>query len=98
MLLVTCLAAQGEKYNPITQKQADSAWIHERLAPHKTPLMVTSANFALAGTQGLGCAPTTWGPGNIALSKYATALASQHQGVTPLFHGCAYNRAVQKLL
>ena len=60
-------------YSPITQKQADSARIHERLAAHKTPLMVTSANFALVGNTGLG-STKTWGLGNTALTKYARQL------------------------
>lgn len=59
-------------YHPITQKQADSAHIHERLAPHKTPMMLTAANVSLAapfGSTPLGCSKTTWGLGNTALTK-----------------------------
>ena len=66
------VAVQGSVYRPITQKQADSAHIHERLAAHKTPMMLTTANFNLAApcaTSALGCSKTTWGLGNISLSK-----------------------------
>ena len=63
---------QGSVYKPITQNQADSAHIHERLAAHRTPMMLTAANVSLAapvGTTPLVCSKTTWGLGNTALSK-----------------------------
>ena len=66
---------QGSVYQPITQKQADSAHIHERLEAHKTPMMLTAANVSLAAPSGstpLGCSKTTWGLGNTALSRCVT--------------------------
>lgn len=60
---------QGEVYKPVTQKQADSARVHERLSPHKTPLMVTSANFALVGNPELTCTTKAWGLGSTALTR-----------------------------
>jgi len=63
---------QGSAYRPITQKQADSAHIHERLAAHNTPMMLTTANFNLAapcGSNALGCSKTSWGLGSAALTK-----------------------------
>ncbi|KAL3144193.1 hypothetical protein ABBQ32_003974 [Trebouxia sp. C0010 RCD-2024] len=62
----------GSVYKPITQKQADSAHIHERLAAHRTPMMLTAANVSLAtpfGSTPLVCSKTTWGLGNTALSQ-----------------------------
>ena len=63
---------QSSPYQPVTQKQADSAHIHERLAAHKMPMMLTAANVGLAmpcGTTPLGYTKTTWGLGNTILSK-----------------------------
>jgi len=62
---------QGTVYNPVTQKQADSAHLHERLAAHHTPMMLTSANLGIAAPCAgapLGCTKTMWGLGNTGLS------------------------------
>ncbi len=62
---------QGTWYNPVTQKQADSAHLHERLAAHHTPMMLTSANLGIAAPCAgalLGCTKTLWGLGNTGLS------------------------------
>lgn len=67
---------QGSVYKPLTQKQADSAHVHERLAAHRTPMMLTAANVSLAapfGSNPLICSKTTWGLGNTALSKCVQA-------------------------
>lgn len=76
---------QGSIYQPITQKQADSAHIHERLAAHKTPMMLTAANVSLAapfGSTPLGCSNTTWGLGNTTLCKCVPAKPVWQQSVT----------------
>ncbi|DBA93846.1 TPA: hypothetical protein ACH3X3_013895 [Trebouxia sp. C0006] len=71
---------QGTRYNPVTQKQADSAHLHERLAAHHTPMMLTSANLGIAApcaAAPLGCTKTLWGLGNTGLSEADYAI---HEG------------------
>ena len=63
---------QGTPYHPITQKQADSPHIHERLAAHVTPMMLTAANVGLTAPSGnvsVGCSGLAWGLGNTTLAK-----------------------------
>ncbi|DBA93845.1 TPA: hypothetical protein ACH3X3_013895 [Trebouxia sp. C0006] len=70
----------GTRYNPVTQKQADSAHLHERLAAHHTPMMLTSANLGIAApcaAAPLGCTKTLWGLGNTGLSEADYAI---HEG------------------
>ena len=72
VLMQALFCMQSSPYQPVTQKQADSAHIHERLAAHKTPMMLTAANAGLAvpfGNTSLGCSKITWGLGNTTLSK-----------------------------